>query len=114
MTLWGAFASILSLLIATIIATRANIWMSEKRMLRRKEQKEATHQATITFMSKNELLQSGGEKDIIKKIYAHFERARRHHAPVAIGFLMINEFPTFLFLLVRIGIYMYLGNLIFS
>ncbi|NUJ97866.1 ABC transporter ATP-binding protein [Candidatus Gracilibacteria bacterium] len=110
----GAWATVLCLIIASFIATKANIWMAEKRMLRRKEQKEAIHQATIALMSKNELLQSGGEKDIIKKIYTHFNKAKIYHDPVALGFLMINEFPTFLFLLVRIGLYLYIGNLIFA
>ncbi len=113
-SIWGAWATVLCLIIASFIATKANIWMAEKRMLRRKEQKEAIHQATIALMSKNELLQSGGEKDIIKKIYTHFNKAKIYHDPVALGFLMINEFPTFLFLLVRIGLYLYIGNLIFA
>jgi|GEM_PF-1338165 len=65
-------------------------------------------------MSKNELLQNGGGKDIIKKVQAHFEKARIYHQPVVLGFLVLQEAPQFLFLIVRLGIYIYLGNLIFS
>jgi len=113
-SIWWAIASVFSLALSSVIATKANMWMAEKRIKRRKEQKEATHQATVAFMSKNELLQSGGDKDIIGKIYNHFNRAKFYHDPVALWFLIINEFPNFLFLLVRIGLYVYLGDLIFS
>ncbi len=88
--------------------------MAKKRTLRRKEQYEWFHQTTVALMSKNELLQNGGGKDIIKKIQAHFEKARIYHQPVVLGFLVLQEVPQFLFLIVRLSIYIYLGNLIFA
>lgn len=113
-SIWWGIGSLFSLIFSVYIATRANIRMAKKRTLRRKEQYEWFHQTTVALMSKNELLQNGGGKDIIKKVQAHFEKARIYHQPVVLGFLVLQEAPQFLFLIVRLGIYIYLGNLIFS
>ena len=46
------------MIVSAVVATYANIWMTKKRELRRKEQNEANHQTVIALMSKNELLQN--------------------------------------------------------
>jgi ABC-type multidrug transport system fused ATPase/permease subunit len=113
-SIWWALGSLVSLILSAYIATKANIWMAKTRRIRQKEENEASHQAVVALMSKNELLQSGGIKNIITKIKNHFEKARSYHRIVLIAFLIIEEIPRFLFLFVRLGIYIYLGNLIFA
>lgn len=96
------------MILAGIIATYANIWMAEKRQIRRKEQNEANHQTVVALMSKNELLQNSGLKNLLAKIDYHLDAARRNQEVVNIGFVVIEEFPRFIFLLVRIGVYIFI------
>nr|MDD3719713.1 ABC transporter ATP-binding protein/permease [Candidatus Gracilibacteria bacterium] len=105
---FGGLISLLLILIGGYVATKANIFMRDKRMLRRKAENEANHQAVIALMSKNELMQNNGLKTILGKIFTHFDEAKEYHHPVNVGFLIIDEFPKFMFLLIRIGVYIYL------
>ncbi len=104
----GWIISIFLMILAGIIATYANIWMAEKRQIRRKEQNEANHQTVVALMSKNELLQNSGLKNLLAKIDYHLDAARRNQEVVNIGFVVIEEFPRFIFLLVRIGVYIFI------
>lgn len=102
------------MIISAIVATYANIWMTKKRKLRRIEQNEASHQTVIALMSKNELLQNSGLGNIFSKIQMHLVRAKKHQEVVNIGFLIIEEFPRFTFLLLRVVIYILIAINIFS
>jgi hypothetical protein len=76
--------------------------MRDKRLFRRKAENEANHQVVIALMSKNELMQNNAFDTIISKIYKNYDRAINFHHPVNIGFLVIDEIPKFMFLLIRI------------
>ncbi|MBX9809128.1 ABC transporter ATP-binding protein/permease [Candidatus Gracilibacteria bacterium] len=104
----GGIISFGLLLLAGIVATYANIWMAEKRQLRRKEQNEANHHTVVMLMSKNELLQNNGLDAILQKISHHLDRARKFQETVNLGFVVIEEFPRFIFLILRIGVYIYI------
>lgn len=65
-------------------------------------------------MSKNELLQSGWIENILKKIDAHFTLAKIYQYPVNIGFLIIEEAPRFLFLIIRVALYIFIADAIFQ
>jgi ABC-type multidrug transport system fused ATPase/permease subunit len=109
---WWFFAFIL-MVISAFVASYANIWMTNKREYRRKEQNEANHQTVIALMSKNELLQNNGLSQIISKINIHLEKARNYHVTVNIGFLVIEEFPRFTFLILRVIVYIFIAKKIF-
>ena len=111
--IWGIIAFLLMML-SGIVATWANIWMTKKRELRRKEQNEANHQTVIALMSKNELLQNNGLSKITEKIESHLYKAKKSQEIVNIGFLIIEEFPRFMFLILRVGIYTLIALKIFS
>lgn len=102
------------MVIAGVVATYANIWMTRKRYIRRSEQNEANHQTVIALMSKNELLQNGGTEKIFDRIWHHLDRAKYYQEIVNIGFLVIEEFPRFIFLLLRVAIYILIMEKIFS
>ena len=65
-------------------------------------------------MSKNELLQSGWIESILKKIDTHFTLAKIYQYPVNIGFLIIEEAPRFLFLIIRVALYIFIADAIFQ
>jgi len=88
--------------------------MSKKRLTRYKEENESMHHAVIALMSKNELLQSGGLSSMLDKIKFHLEKARKYHLPVVIGWDIIEYAPLLILLIVRIGMYVYMANLIFG
>lgn len=111
--LWASFV-LLGLIFASIIATFANMWMSKKRLLRYKEENESMHNTVIALMSKNELLQSGGLSSMLDKIKFHLEKARKYQYPVVIGWNIIEYAPLVILLLVRLGMYVYMANLIFG
>ncbi|GAB0175038.1 MAG: hypothetical protein HHAS10_09170 [Candidatus Altimarinota bacterium] len=96
------------------IATMANFWMTKKRYKRQFEEREGKHQATVALMSKNELLQSGGIENILRKIDHHFTLAKVYQYPVNVGFLVIEEAPRFLFLVIRVALYIYIAQSIFE
>lgn len=110
--IWWIFSLIL-LLFWSYIAIKANIFMRDKRMLRRKLQNEAIHQSVITLMSKNELMQNNWIDNFIWKISKNFEDAKNYQYPVNIWFLVIEEFPKLMFLLIRIWVYIYLSLQVF-
>lgn len=97
-------------ILSAIVATIANVWMRWKRFLRQNAHKEGTHQTVVALMSKNELLQSGWLKNILEKIDGYFEKSKEYQYPVNIGFLVIEEFPRFIFLCLRITIYIFIAN----
>lgn len=66
------------MVLSAIVATYANIWMTKKREYRRKEQNEANHQTVIALMSKNELLQNHGLRQISSKIDIHLRKAKEY------------------------------------
>lgn len=97
--------------ISTIVATWANIWMAKKRIYRRDAYKEATHNTAIVLMSKNEMLQNHSLfLSFLEKISASIQSARRHHETVQLWFLIIEEFPRFMLLLIRIALYIYIAR----
>ncbi len=102
------------MIISALVATYANIWMTKKRQLRRIEQNEASHQTVIALMSKNELLQNSGLWNIFSKIQVHLKKAKKYQEVVNIGFLIIEEFPRFTFLLLRVGVYIFIAEKIFA
>lgn len=110
----GGVIALWLMVIAGVVATYANIWMTKKRYIRRSEQNEANHQTVIALMSKNELLQNGGTEKIFDKIWHHLDRAKYYQEIVNIGFLVIEEFPRFIFLLLRVTIYILIMEKIFS
>lgn len=105
--------SLILLLFWSYIATKANIYMRDKRMLRRKSQNEAIHQSVIALMSKNELMQNNWTDNFIWKISKNFEDAKNYQYPINIWFLVIEEFPKLMFLLIRIWVYIYLSYQVF-
>ncbi len=110
--LWAIFALLL-MIVSAIVGTYANIWMTKKRELRRKEQNEANHQTVIALMSKNELLQNNGLENILWKIDVHLTHAKKAQETVNIWFLIIEEFPRFTFLILRVTIYVLIAENIF-
>lgn len=110
----SGIVSFLLMIIAWIVATYANIWMTKKRYIRRREQNEANHQTVIALMSKNELLQNNGLEKITNKIWHHLNRAKYYQEIVNIGFIVIEEFPRFIFLILRVGIYVLVMEKVFS
>lgn len=100
--IYAGIAAFLLMVLAAIVATYANIWMAKKRNLRRKEQNEAAHQTVIALMSKNELLQNNGFQNIFSKIQSHLRKARKAQEVVNIGFVVIEEFPRLIFLILRV------------
>ena len=111
--LWAFLASIL-MIVSAVVATYANIWMTKKRELRRKEQNEANHQTVIALMSKNELLQNNWLDNILLKIDTHLNHAKKAQEIVNVGFLVIEEFPRFTFLILRVTIYILIAEKIFQ
>lgn len=105
-------ATTMLLFFSTFVAMKANVFMKNKRLLRVKVENETNHQAIIALMSKNELMQNNGLKTIIDKITSNSKLFLKYHHPVFFGFMVIDEFPKVMFLLVRIGLYVYLSNLI--
>lgn len=105
--------SLILLFIWWIIATKANIYMKDKRMLRRKAQNEASHQTVIALMSKNELMQNNWLKTILWKINYNFEMAKIYQNPVTFWFIIVDELPRLLFVIIRIWVYIFLAKLIF-
>lgn len=112
--IYAGIVAFLLMVLAAIVATYANIWMAKKRNLRRKEQNEAAHQTVIALMSKNELLQNNGFQNIFSKIQGHLRKARKAQEVVNIGFVVIEEFPRLIFLILRVWIYSFIINGIFS
>ncbi len=53
-------------------------------------------------MSKNELLQSGGLSSILGKISSHLQDAKRYQYPVVLGLYIMEDFPRFLFIILRV------------
>lgn len=104
--------SILLLLVWWIISHYANIYMKEKRLLRRIVEREADHQSVIALMSKNELMQNNSLKTILSKIIHNYEMSKVYQYPVNIWFTVVDELPRVLFLFIRIGVYIYLSNII--
>ena len=111
--LWALLAAIL-MIVSAVVATYANIWMTKKRELRRKEQNEANHQTVIALMSKNELLQNNWLDNILLKIDTHLNHAKKAQEIVNVGFLVIEEFPRFTFLILRVTIYILIAEKIFQ
>lgn len=111
--IYAGFGAFFLMILAAIVATYANIWMAKKRKLRRVEQNEAAHQTVIALMSKNELLQNNGFSNIFAKIQFHLRNARKAQEVVNVGFVVIEEFPRFIFLVLRVSIYAFIINGIF-
>ena len=61
-------------------------------------------------MSKNELLQNNGLETMLRKIDMSFTNAKIYGFPVNIRFLILEDFPRLVFLLLRGGIYIYIAN----
>lgn len=112
--IWAWWIALILMSSIWIIALPIQIWMRKKRMLRYESEKEANHQSTIVLMSKNELLQNNGLEKILWKIFCHFEDAKKYQYPVNIGFLALEEIPRLLFLLLRVGLYIYIARCIFQ
>ncbi|MFA5917235.1 MAG: ABC transporter ATP-binding protein [Candidatus Gracilibacteria bacterium] len=108
----GGLISLLLIFIGGIISYYANVYMKEKRLLRKIAEREADHQAVIALMSKNELMQNNSLKTILSKIAHNYEMSKVYQYPVNIGFTVVDELPRVLFLFIRIGVYIFLSNLI--
>ncbi len=108
----GWIMSLLLIIVWGYIATKANIYMKEKRMYRRKAQNEADHQTVIALMSKNELMQNNWFDIMFSKISYNFEMAKIYQNPVTFSFLIIDELPKLVFLFIRIWVYIYMSYLI--
>ncbi|NDK08860.1 ATP-binding cassette domain-containing protein, partial [Candidatus Gracilibacteria bacterium] len=108
----GGLISIIFIIIGGIISHYANIYMQEKRYLRRESEKEADHQAVIALMSKNELMQNNSLKTILQKISYNCELSKIYQYPVNVGFTVVDELPRIIFLFIRVGVYIYLSNII--
>ncbi len=104
--------SILFLFFWWIISYYANMYMKEKRLLRKIAEREADHQSVIALMSKNELMQNNSLKTILSKIKHNYDMSKIYQYPVNIGFTVVDELPRVLFLFIRIGVYIYLSNII--
>ncbi len=111
--IWWLF-SILLLFIWIIISVWANIYMREKRLLRRKMETEADHQSVIILMSKNELMQNSWLKTILSKMINNFEMAKIYQYPVNVWFMVVEEVPKVIFLFIRIWVYIYLSYMIYE
>lgn len=110
---WG-FISLGLIFIWWIISYKANIYMRDKRLLRKEVEREAEHQAVIALMSKNELMQNNGLNWFISKIDKNFEMAKIYQYPVNIWFTVVDEIPRLIFLFIRIGVYFYMSTLIYK
>lgn len=110
---WG-FLSLVLIFIWWMISYKANIYMRDKRLLRKEAEKEAEHQAVIALMSKNELMQNNWLKNFISKIDRNFELAKAYQYPVNIWFTVVDEVPKIVFLFIRIGVYFYMSYLIYN
>lgn len=108
----GGLISIIFIIIWWIISHYANIYMQEKRYLRRESEKEADHQAVIALMSKNELMQNNSLKTILQKISYNCELSKIYQYPVNVWFTVVDELPRIIFLFIRVGVYIYLSNII--
>lgn len=93
----------------------ANFWMREKRNLRRDAYKEALHNITIMIMSRNEILQNNTLFDtFIAKARYSLTQAREYHHVVVLGFLVMEEFPRLMMLVIRIGLYIFIANMLWE
>ena len=110
---WG-FISLCLIFVWWIISYRANIFMRDKRLLRKEVEREAEHQAVIALMSKNELMQNNWLNGFISKIDKNFEMAKTYQYPVNIWFTVVDEIPRLIFLFIRIGVYFYMSYLIYK
>ena len=112
------FAGMISIwlfVLSGIIATLANFWMRDKRNLRRDAYKEALHNMTIMIMSRNEILQNNTLFDtFIAKVQYSLTQAREYHHIVALGFLVMEEFPRLMMLVIRIGLYIFIANMLWE
>ncbi len=68
--------SILFLFFWWIISYYANMYMKEKRLLRKIAEREADHQSVIALMSKNELMQNNSLKTILSKIKHNYDMSK--------------------------------------
>lgn len=110
---WG-FISLCLIFVWWIISYKANIYMRDKRLLRKEAEREAEHQAVITLMSKNELMQNNWLNWFISKIDKNFEMAKIYQYPVNIWFTVVDEIPRLIFLFIRIWVYFYMSYLIYG
>jgi hypothetical protein len=94
--------SIFIMLLTVSVALMSNNWMRKKRYKRQESIKECDHQAIVAIMSKNELLQSGGLPSILGKISSHLQDAKRYQYPVVLGLYVMEDFPRFLFIILRV------------
>ena len=106
--LW--ISSIFLIIVSVWFSFWINNWMRKKRFKRQAAHKEWDHQAIVAIMSKNELLQSNGLPNILKKIDKHFIDAKNYQYPVVFWIHLMEEFPRFLFLILRISLYIYIMN----
>lgn len=111
--IWGII-SVLLIFFWWFVATIANLYMKEKRVLRRKADNEANHNLIIALMSKNELMQNNWLETLISKIRYNYDMARIYQYPLNIWFLVIDEFPKVMMLIIRVWLYVYLANLVYS
>ncbi len=109
-SIFFGFLMIGTVILAGFVATIANIYMRKKRFLRQDAHKEWMHQVVVVLMSKNELLQSWWLKNILTKIEKYFSLAKEYQYPVNLWFLVIEEFPRFIFLCLRVSLYIYIGK----
>jgi ABC-type multidrug transport system fused ATPase/permease subunit len=98
------------MVIILMVVIPVNIWMRKKRFARYEAEKEWYHQVTVALMSKNELLQSNTFDIIVQKIQRHFEAAKIANHPLNIWFCVLEEFPRFIFLILRIGTYIFIAK----
>ncbi|MDD3302687.1 MAG: ATP-binding cassette domain-containing protein, partial [Candidatus Gracilibacteria bacterium] len=110
----GGFISLVLIFLGGIISYEANIYMRDKRLLRKEVEKEAEHQAVIALMSKNELMQNNGLKNFLSKIGNNYELAKQYQYPVNIGFTVVDEIPRIIFLIIRVGVYFYMSYTIYN
>jgi len=107
------FISLGLIFIWGLISYKANIYMRDKRLLRKEVEREAEHQAVIALMSKNELMQNNWLNNFISKIDNNFEMAKMYQYPVNIWFTVVDEVPRIIFLFIRIGVYFYMSYMIY-
>ena len=102
--------SIIVMILTVSVALISNNWMRKKRLKRQESIKECDHQAIVAIMSKNELLQSGGLSSILGKISSHLQDAKRYQYPVVLGLYIMEDFPRFLFIILRVWLYIYIAQ----
>lgn len=91
-----------------ILSTFANFKMRSARFARWEAKNEVTRNYVKILMSKNELLQSGQVDIESEKLWPHLEKAKVSQYPVAFWFNILEDIPRFIFMALRIVIYIYL------